>query len=535
MKNKGREQKTEQESLKSLKRKISELQALYDISQSIHSSLNLETVMKNIMAILHEKMGMERGTLTLLDTHTGELSIEVAHGLDREAIGRGRYRVGEGITGKVVAAGEPMIVPNVGKEPLFLNRTKSRGDISMKNIAFLCVPIKLDQKTIGALSVDRLVYEGDPSLDEDLRLLTIISSMASQAVRIDQLREKEKEKLRDENVRLRQELKKKFHPTNIVGECKRMADIYASIELVSQTRATVMLRGASGTGKELVAHAIHYNSDRAEGPFIKISCAALPETLLESELFGYEKGAFTGAATSKKGRFEMAHRGTLFLDEIGDISLSMQVKLLRVLQEKEFERLGGTQTIRVDVRFITATNKDLEVEVKAGRFREDLYYRLNVIPIFLPTLRERKEDIPLLVNHFLRKANEVNGKSVQYISDSSMEYFLNYAWPGNVRELENAIERAVVLCPSDTLTPDLFPIPGVRKINLYDTVPSEDDDKMIAESEGLEKLPEAVEFLEKKMIKRALEKTNGNQRKAAQLLAVTERILGYKIKNYGLK
>ncbi len=513
-----------------LKREITELTALYEISKALNLSTDLRATMTEVMRILHENLGMERGTLTLLDAKTGELSIEIAHGLGQAQKERGRYRVGEGITGKVVEAGEPVVVPNVGSEPLFLNRTRARGDLKRSNISFICVPIKLDQKTIGALSVDRLFQE-NISFEEDLRLLTIISSMVGQAVRIHQMYEDEKEELTHENILLKQELKKKFHPANIIGESKRMADVYASIELVSQTRATVVLRGESGTGKELVAHAVHYNSERSDGPFIKISCAALPETLLESELFGYEKGAFTGAASTKAGRFEMAHGGTLFLDEIGDISASTQVKLLRVIQEKEFERLGGTQTLRVDIRLITATNKDLEAEVQAGRFREDLYYRLNVIPIFLPPLRERREDIPVLVKHFLEKSNRENRKQVRYISDAAMDYLVHYSWPGNVRELENAVERAVILCPGDTLSPELFPIPGVKK----NSQPGAVSESAMGIKTGDRSLIEVVADVEKSMISEALLKSGGNQRKAAQDLGVTERILGYKIKTYGLK
>jgi len=382
--------------------------------------------------------------------------------------------------------------------------------------------------------VDR-VFTEDIAFEEDIRFLAIVASMVAQAVRIQQMVRKEKETLTTENLRLKSELKKKFRPSNIIGESKRMADVYASIELVSQSRATVLLRGESGTGKELVAHAIHYSSDRVEGPFVKISCAALPETLLESELFGYEKGAFTGATGSKKGRFEMANCGTLFLDEIGDISASTQVKLLRVLQEREFERLGGTQTIRVDIRLIAATNKNLEKEVQAGDFRQDLYYRLNVIPIFLPSLRERREDVPVLVDHFMRKANQENGKGVRYVSDEAMSYLIHYAWPGNVRELENAVERAVVLCKGDTLTPDLFPIPGTKShpvlMGMQPPEPFKDIETLQKESS----MTDAVGDLEKKMIADALTQTNGNQRQAARMLGVTERILGYKIKSYGLK
>ncbi len=531
---------TKDQSLKGLKREIREMTALYEISRAISSSLNLNEVLTRILQILHEKMGMERGTLTLLDSRTKELSIEVAYGLEKEAIRRGRYMIGEGITGRVVAANKPMVVPNVGEEPLFLDRTRSRGDLKDSNIAFICVPIQLDQKAIGALSVDRLFRE-DMSFEEDIRLLSIISSMAAQAVRIHDMVAEEKKTLQNENTLLKQELKKVFHPANIIGESKRMADVYATIELVSRTSATVIIRGESGTGKELVAHAIHYHSERADGPFIKISCAALPEPLLESELFGYEKGAFTGAAMNKPGRFELANGGTLFLDEIGDIPASTQVKLLRVLQEKEFERIGGTATIRVNIRLITATNKDLEKEVREGRFREDLYYRLNVIPLFLPPLRERREDIPVLVNHFLQKISQEHKKPVRYISDEAMEYMMNYAWPGNVRELQNAIERAVVMCPTDTLTPNLLPIPGSKAspaLAGFKPPPhvSQLDEPGPDAGTGAEpgSLPDMVEGLEKKMISRILEQTQGNQRKAAKLLGLTERMLGYKIKKYAL-
>lgn len=518
-----------EESLPGLKRELLEITTLYEIAKALNSSLDLEVVMAQILDILHEKMAMERGTLCLLDEATNEIIIGAARGLSEKEKERGRYKLGEGVTGRVVEAGEPMIVKNVGEEPLFLNRTRARGDLKRANISFFCVPIKLDGKTIGALSVDRLFHQ-DISFEEDLRLLTIISSTVAQAVRIHQMVEKEKNRLQDENIRLRRELKKRFHPSNIVGESKRMLDVYETIDLVSKTKATVLLRGESGTGKELVAHAVHYRSDRADKSFIKVSCAALPETLLESELFGYEKGAFTGAMTSKVGRFEMADGGTLFLDEIGDLSPSTQVKLLRVIQEREFERVGGTKTIQVDIRLIVATNKDLEREVREGRFREDLYYRLNVVSLFLPSLRERREDIPVLVNHFLAEASKENKKNVKYITDAAMEILMNYAWPGNVRELENALERAVVLCKGETLTPELFPIPQYGKhAGLTSFNPG------LSSEPPSSKLPEAVETLERRMIEAALKQTGQNQRRAAEILGLTERMIGYKIKIYGLK
>ncbi|MDA9101387.1 nif-specific transcriptional activator NifA [Omnitrophica bacterium] len=521
------------ESVQGLKREIVELSVLYEISAALNASSDLEHVLSETLRILHEKMGMERGTLTLLEERTGELIVEIAHKLGKEQIQQGRYQLGEGIVGKVVQAGEPIVVPNVGEEPMFLDKTKSRGDLKKSNISFICVPIKIDGKSFGALSVDRLFQE-NISFEEDVRLLTSLAAMVAQTVHNYQARKQEREQLEGENIELKRKLKKKFHPANIIGESGRMQDVYASVELVSQTKASVLLRGESGTGKELVAHAIHYNSDRAEKPFIKVSCAALPDTLLESELFGYEKGAFTGATAGKAGRFELANQGTLFLDEIGDIPASTQVKLLRVLQEREFERLGGMKPVIVDIRLITATNKNLEEEVKAGRFREDLYYRLNVIPIFIPALRDKKSDIPLLVNYFLKKSSDENGKDVRYVSDEAMSYLMGYSWPGNVRELENAIERAVVLCKKNTITPDLFPIPGSKLQPAHMTVLEAKDSLAGGQDENSGSLTDAVAAMEKKMIQNALRKTAGNQRKAAKVLGVTERILGYKIKNYNI-
>ncbi len=262
-----------------------------------------------------------------------------------------------------------------------------------------------------------------------------------------------------ENTQLKQELKSRFGFDEIIGKCKKMQEVYKLVERVASSNATVLLRGESGTGKELVAKAIHYNSPRSGKPFIAVSCAALPETLLESELFGHEKGAFTGAVAQKAGRFELAHEGTLFLDEIAELSPAMQVKLLRVLQEREFERIGGTKTISVDVRLIAATNRELEQAVADGVFRADLYYRLQVIQVFLPPLRERKEDMPSLVEYFIQKSNEQNGRNIKFVTPEVMEMLTAYGWPGNIRELENAIERGVVLADvnSELITPDLLP------------------------------------------------------------------------------
>jgi Nif-specific regulatory protein len=293
-----------------------------------------------------------------------------------------------------------------------------------------------------------------------------------------------------------------------------------AVSQVAETSATVILRGESGTGKELIASAIHYASKRANKPLIKVACAALPENLLESELFGYERGAFTGALERKPGRFELADGGTIFLDEIGDLPVSTQVKLLRVLQEKEIERLGGTTTIKIDVRVICATHRDLEEMVKQGKFREDLFYRINVFPITIPPLRERKEDIPALTDHFIEQFNKENKKKIKGINRAALDMLIAYDWPGNVRQLENVMERAVVLCQKELITPPDLPL------NIQKAVE-------IEVSSARMTLPELVESIEKQKIEEALAK-HKTQKSAAKALGITERMLGYKIKNYNI-
>jgi len=342
--------------------------------------------------------------------------------------------------------------------------------------------------------------------------------MVSQAVKVHRLVESERQRLVDENTQLRQELKERYDFSNIIGNSGPMKQVYEQVAQVAHTNTTVLIRGESGTGKELIAHAIHYNSLRAKKPFIKVSCAALPETLIESELFGYEKGAFTGAQVRKKGRFEMAEGGTLFLDEIGDLNLSTQVKLLRVLQEREFERLGGTETIKANVRLIAATNKDLEKAIAEGAFREDLYYRLNVFAIFVPPLRERKPDVLLLADYFLEKYALEHGKNIKRISTPAIDMLMSYHWPGNVRELENTVERAVLVCDGNVVHGHHLP-PTLQTAEASGTVMSAS-------------LAEAVEAYEKDLIQDALKTTRGNCAKAARMLSTTERIISYKVKKY---
>ncbi|MHC4708789.1 MAG: sigma 54-interacting transcriptional regulator, partial [Planctomycetota bacterium] len=427
-----------------MKPKLSkEVQLLSDISKALADSLNLEMTLKSILRSLDTHLKLQRGTITLLDLGSETINIRIAHGLSEKSKKMGSYKVGEGITGTVVQTGKAIVAPDISKDPRFLYRTRSKKTTEGKRIAFFCVPIKLEGKTIGALSVDRRVEKKD-QLAVNVELLNVIATMVGQAVKLHRLVESDRNRLRDENIRLRQELKARFNIHNMVGSSSTMQQVYRLIEQVADSNTTVLIRGESK-------------------PFLKVNCTALPETLLESELFGHEKGAFTGAIERKLGRFERANGGTIFLDEIGDFPLNLQVKLLRVIQFKEFERLGGYETINANVRIIVATNKNLEDQIEKALFREDLYYRINVFPIYLPPLRERKDDIMLLADYFLEKLATANSKDINRISTPAIEMLTRYHWPGNVRELENCIERAVLLCDDDVIRSEHMP-PSLQMI-----------------------------------------------------------------------
>ncbi len=500
-----------------LERKVLELTVLYEISQLLISHSEPKEVLEAVLDILNSRMGMERGTLTLIDVDSHELVIEVAHGLTREEMRKGHYKVGEGVTGTVVEKGEPMIIPRVGDNTLFLNRTGARKEIPKQNISFICVPIKVGDITYGALSVDR-VFSNEISLEEDVRFLSILASNIAQAVKISRMAADEQKRLREENITLREQLRERYSQYNIIGRSNKMREVFSMIEQVCGSDATVILRGESGTGKELAANAIHYNSARAAGPFIKVNCAAIPENLIESELFGHEKGSFTGATEKRIGKFERADRGTLFLDEIGTLNPGAQAKLLRVLQEKELERVGGSKNIKVDVRIIAATNKDLELAIKDGTFREDLYYRLNIFPIYMPPLRERKTDVLLLADFFMEHYSKKYGKDIRRISTPAIDALMRYHWPGNVRELENCIERAVILCRDNVIRGNHLPI-SLQTPEISGTASSGS-------------LTEALDAFERDMIIDALKSSRGNITEAARILASTERVIGIRVKKY---
>jgi Nif-specific regulatory protein len=496
-------------------REARRLSTLLEVSQALSGTLNLKTSLHRVLEILANHHGAVRGIVSLQQAD-GDLRVEAADG-----IGDGpravSYRVGEGITGKVVQSGKPIVVPRVSREPAFLHRAARRPELLHQELSFVCVPITLNRRPVGALAID-LKFKAERNFERSTKFLGVVASMIAQAVKIQRLIEADKRHLVDENTQLRQELRERYNFSNLVGSSGPMRQIFEQVTQVAGTNTTALIRGESGTGKELIAHAIHYSSLRAKKPFVKVSCAALPASLIESELFGYEKGAFTGAEARKKGRFELADGGTLFLDEIGDVDLATQVKLLRVLQEREFERVGGIETIKANVRLVAATNKDLEKAIAAGTFREDLYYRLNVFTLFIPPLRERKADLLLLVDHFLEKFAREHKRDIKRISTPAIDMLASYHWPGNVRELENTLERAVLMCDGEVVHGHHLP-PSLQTAEASGTV------TRIS-------LAEAVSAYEKDLIQDTLKTTRGNCAKAARLLDTTERIVNYKVRRY---
>ena len=493
-------------------------ETLVDISQAFTASEELNRSLLRVLEMLERDHDVVKAAFVFRDPDSDELVIEAGIGITADGL-RARYRIGEGIMGRVVQSAKPIVVPDVSREPLFLNRAARRRSLQGMATSFVCVPILYGRAAIGALGVE-VELRQDREFDELARFLEVVAAMTAQAVKADRFAESERRRLLDENTHLRLELKERYELSNLVGNSGPMRQVYEQVAQVAATSTTVVIRGESGTGKELIAHAIHYSSERAKKPFIRVNCAALPASLIESELFGHEKGAFTGAHGRKQGRFELADGGTLFLDEIGDLDVATQVKLLRVLQEREFERVGGTETVKVNVRMIAATNKDLERAIEDRTFREDLYYRLNVFAIFVPALRERKTDIMLLADFFLSKYAREHKKSIRRISTPAIDMLVSYHWPGNVRELENTVERAVLVCDANVIHGHHLP-PTLQTAEASGTV--------VAVT-----LADAVAKLEKDLIQDALKTARGNCARAARLLGSTERVINYKIRKYGL-
>jgi len=494
-----------------------ELKVLFEISRIVGQALDLDRSLERVLEVLSESMAMKRATLTLLDEETGVLGIRASHGLSAEERRRGVYRTDEGVTGRIFQTAEPFYVPDISKEPLFLNKTQARPR-DKSGIAFVGVPILVQGQTVGVLTVDRLFGE-EISFEEDIRFLTIVAQLVSQFISLNRQVQAREDALKRRARLLELEMKERYNNFFIVGQSEAMRELQRLISRVAPSRASVLLLGESGTGKTLVARVLHNLSERANAPFVKINCAALPENLLESELFGHERGAFTGAAATKRGRVEEAHGGSIFLDEIGELPLTLQAKLLRFLQDREFERLGSTVTRQVDVRIIAATNADLARAVDEGRFREDLYYRLNVFPIKIPPLRERRQDIPLLIEHFLDKFSREYARRLG-VAPEALAWLRDYAWPGNVREMENLIERLAIMSDGDSIGLDDLP---------HRPHPERPAPARPAAAAGV-----SLDELVKRELLAALERSGWVQSRAARELGVTLRQLNYRLDKFGL-
>ena len=498
-----------------------EIEILREISNVLVWENDPQVLLDKVIEILEKRLGMLRGTFTLIEG--SELKIAAsAWELNAEEKALGRYGIGEGVTGTVAKTGKAEIIPDVRKDKRFLNKTGARP--KGKAIAFICVPIIRHGQIIGTLSVDRNVSKNVSfDLEKDAALLSIIANIVGEAAAVRKDQREEREKLINENKKLRNMLID--NPGNLIGNCQEMRVVYEQIRQVAQSDVTVLIRGASGTGKELVARAIQSLSQRKDKPFVIVNCASLPENLIESELFGHEKGSFTGAFERRIGRAEEADGGTLFLDEIGDLSLPMQVKILRLLQERTFSRLGSNAEIRSNVRFIAATSRDLEELMSKNLFREDLYYRLCVFPIIMPDLSRRFDDIMLLAKYFLEKFNLKYSKNISAFSTAADSNMRSYSWPGNVRELENCVERAVLTAKDNII--HTYDLPKQIQREKYS-----DDPFNIKQSKTLnEQIGEAI----KVFVKNALDENGGSQKEAAKSLGISSRMINYYIKQYKVK
>ncbi len=502
-------------------RVIEELRLLYKVASTLQSGENLHTVLEGALGAVSQSLGLYRGSLRILNRAENALHLELDFGLPAAEVCPDCAKTEELLATLCAKTGEPHLVPDLPKStapfPSWDEEKWKAVTVDSHSTSLISVPVMDGAETFGTLAcVSRsLSPEG---LKANLRLLILVAQLVAQAVRLRQHAREQVDYLRQENERLQEQLQRQIRPENMIGNSRAMQTVYYSIEQVASSNTTVLIRGESGVGKELVAHALHRQSPRARQAFVKVNCAALPESIVESELFGHERGAFTGAIAMRKGRFELAHRGTIFLDEIGELPIQTQAKLLRVLQERELERVGGTETVRVDVRVIAATNQPLEKYVEESKFRQDLYYRINVFPIYVPALRERKTDILELVNFFIEKYSTATGKDIRRISTPAIDMLMAYHWPGNVRELENCIERAVILARDDVIhgyhLPPTLQMPSSNPPDARST------------------LKAAVEGFERELIIDALKAHHGNMAAAARQLGMTERIMGLRVKKY---
>ncbi|MGF1643248.1 MAG: nif-specific transcriptional activator NifA [Thiotrichales bacterium] len=493
------------------------LEALFRVSQVLSRSLNLSETLSSVLDILHEWGRLERGMVCLAAPDSGGLHVIAVHGMPELRGEDIRYLPGEGVVGMVLEAGTSVTLRRIADEPRFVGRL----GIYDSDGAFAGVPIRVGSEVVGVLAAQP-ERGAAAELADHARFLEMVANLIGQSVRLSWEVARERQALKDERDQLRRAVRGQFGFDNVIGRSATMRRVFEQVRLVAKWNTTVLIRGETGTGKELIANAIHYNSPRGRAQFVKLNCASLPETLLESELFGHEKGSFTGAVSQRKGRFEQADGGTLFLDEIGEISASFQAKLLRVLQEGELERIGGTRTIKVDVRIIAATHRDLEGDVKAGKFREDLYYRLNVVPLFLPPLRERMEDIPDIARFLTDKIGRQQGRPLE-ITDPAVRVLLHHDWPGNVRELENCLERAAVMSEEGIIDRDSVLLTGIEERL---TVGRDNPHAIDLDDPDVD---------ERDRVIAALEQAGWVQAKAARLLGMTPRQIAYRIQTLNIK
>ncbi len=495
-----------------------EISVLSEIASIVARERNVRRLLSDVLVVLERSMGMLRGTFTLLEGD--ELRIVAStRALNAEERALGRYHIGEGITGLVAKTGRAEVVCDIRRDRRFLNRTKSRSE--NEALSFVCVPLMHRGQIIGTLSVDREMTGNTSGLARDVELLEIIVNLVAEAAFVCREEDVERESLRRENELLRGMVNE--NPGHLIGNCPGMRFVYEQVRQVAPSEATVLIRGESGTGKELVAQAIQGLSQRRDKPFVVLNCAALPEALVESELFGHEKGAFTDARERRIGRAEAAHGGTLFLDEIGDLSIPVQVKLLRFLQERTFSRVGSNEILRSDVRFIAATSRNLEDLMSRKLFREDLYYRLSVFPISLPRLADRGDDVILLAQSFLTKMRVKYGKEVTSFSVPALNALKAYGWPGNVRELENCIERAVLTTKDGC----------VHSYNLPEAMQAEEFTEDPFGSAPSLSIDEQIAAFERRLLEDAISRHGGNHGAAARELGLSPRMMSYRLARSG--
>lgn len=515
-----------------LKHRVENQEILLKIANILEEYAELKDIFEKSMEVIKESFHIKRGMLSLLEG-TDKLKIFAGYHLSSEAIERGVYKIGEGITGKVVDSGKAIAIEDISQEKEFLNRMKIRRGKTEKN-SFFAIPIKYENKTVGVLSVEKK-YTDKKTFKDSKKLLLIIGTLISHRVHNYETSRQEKEILVRQNKELQAKLSGKKSDVVFIGKNSNIISLLKTVDMIADTEATALITGETGTGKEVLSKIIHQKSKRRDKPFITLNCASIPENLLESELFGYKKGAFTGAVSDKKGKFQLADTGTIFLDEIGDLSFPLQAKLLRALQEQIIEPLGGETSIKINVRVIAATNKNLEEMVSKQEFREDLFYRLNVIPLHIPSLASRKDDIPLLLNHFIRIFNKKYGKNITGMTERCRQALFTYNWPGNIRELENVIERAVIL--SQTTWLDLHVIHekvSGTPINESKDLLSEILEQEIKSSKSGQIHKTIIDRVEKTLIEYALIKCNNKQTAASTMLGLHRNTLHAKIRDFDL-